>query len=99
MSKQSGFKKMKFCGEALRRARMAKGISQVKMATDLKINQSLLSKYERGEVVNVSYQAVQQMADYLNINASDLYSAPADKTRRLDVHVYFHFVNSARENP
>jgi transcriptional regulator with XRE-family HTH domain len=89
---------MKFCGEALRRARMAKGISQVKMATDLKINQSLLSKYERGEVVNVSYQKVQQMADYLNIDADDLYSARADKNQRLDVHVYFHFVSSAGEN-
>lgn len=89
---------MNFSGKRLRDIRHIKGISQQKLANDCDLKQSNLSKYERGDVLNPPYQTVKILADYLNVNADEFYFYPseneeiksANKTQRLDVHVYFH---------
>ncbi len=94
---------MNFSGERLRKIRLSKGISQVQMANDCGLNQSLVSKYERGDVLNPPHYAVKLMADYLNVHPDEFYGDPsecvfcneeiksANETQRLDIHVYFHF--------
>ena len=90
---------MNFSGKKLRSIRVSKEISQKQMADDCELNQSLISKYERGDILNPPHHAVKVMADYLNVDPNEFYGADfkhrktksSDETQRLDVHVYFHF--------
>lgn len=66
-------RKMKFSGSRLRDIRQIKGISQLKMSNDCGLNQSLVSKYERGEVASPPHYAVEAMARYLGVDADDFY--------------------------
>jgi transcriptional regulator with XRE-family HTH domain len=89
---------MKFSGNKLRNIRLSKGISQLQMANDCGLNQSLVSKYERGDVLKPPHDAIEIMASYLGVDADEFYDADFEykeaksdgKTQRLDVHVYFH---------
>ena len=63
-----------FCGKKLRSIREARGVSQLIMARDLRIAQSLFSKYETGAVKGVTYQGVIRMAEYLNVDPNCFYN-------------------------
>ena len=88
----------KFNGTKLRRLREAQGISQLELATKADVDQSLLSKYERGDVKNPPASATQALANSLNVDHADLFGEiecscthnPISNSNRLDVHVYIH---------
>lgn len=102
-------RKMKFSGDRLRDIRQSKGISQLQMSNDCGLNQSLVSKYERGEVVSPPHHTVEAMADYLGVDADDFLEGlknsgekakrSTEQAHRVDVHVYFHFHTEHANNP
>jgi len=63
-----------FCGKKLRSIREARGVSQLIMARDLRIAQSLFSKYETGAVKGLTYERVIRMAEYLSVDPNCLYT-------------------------
>jgi transcriptional regulator with XRE-family HTH domain len=64
---------MVFCGEKLRNVREARGVSQLIMARDLRIAQSLFSKYEKGSVKGLTYGRVIRIAQYLSVDPNCFY--------------------------
>jgi transcriptional regulator with XRE-family HTH domain len=57
----------KFNGRKLRYIREQRGVSQLELSKACEVPQSLLSKYERGEVKSPPASAVQAFADYFNV--------------------------------
>lgn len=51
----------------LRQLRRARGISQLKLAMDLHLNQNSISRYESGER-EADYATLIRMADYFNVS-------------------------------
>ena len=51
----------------LRELRKARGISQLKLAMDLNMNQNSISRYETGER-QADYQTLIRFADYFNVS-------------------------------
>ncbi|MBQ9942549.1 MAG: helix-turn-helix transcriptional regulator [Christensenellaceae bacterium] len=51
----------------LRELRKEKGISQLKLALDLNINQNTISRYESG-LREADYQTLIKIADYFNVS-------------------------------
>lgn len=51
----------------LRQLREAKGISQLKLAMDLDMNQNSISRYENG-VREADYASLIKIADYFNVS-------------------------------
>ena len=59
-------------GKALREIRLAKGFTQEKLANELGVEISQISRIERG-VINTSVVTVYQLAKILKIDVSDLF--------------------------
>lgn len=55
----------------LKELRKEKGISQVKLAMDLCVNQNTISRYENGER-EAGYDMLIKMADYFNVSVDYL---------------------------
>ncbi len=51
----------------LKELRKAKGISQLKLAMDLSMNQNTISRYETGER-EADYKTLIKIADYFNVS-------------------------------
>lgn len=60
-------------GNALRKIRLAKGFTQEKLANELGVEISQISRIERG-IINTSVVTVYQLSKILNINVSDLFN-------------------------
>lgn len=60
-------------GNNLREIRVAKGFTQEKLANELGVEISQISRIERG-VINTSVVTVYQISKILNINTSDLFN-------------------------
>jgi transcriptional regulator with XRE-family HTH domain len=59
----------------IRRLREQLGISQLELATKAGVNQSLLSKYERGDVKNPPHSALKKLADAAGVTLDELNTA------------------------
>lgn len=59
-------------GKALREIRLAKGFTQEKLANELGVEISQISRIERG-VINTSVVTVYQLAKILKIDVSELF--------------------------
>lgn len=68
-----------FSGKKLRKIREANGIKQIQLAQAVGIGQSLLSKYERGDVSAPPYSTIERMAEYLRVRPDDFYDAAFGK--------------------
>ncbi|MDD6877350.1 MAG: helix-turn-helix transcriptional regulator [Clostridiaceae bacterium] len=55
----------------LKQLRRQRGISQLKLAMDLKLNQNSISRYESGER-EADYQTLIRLADYFNVSVDYL---------------------------
>lgn len=55
----------------LKELRKAKGISQLKLAMDLSMNQNTISRYETGER-EADYKTLIKIADYFNVSVDYL---------------------------
>ncbi len=55
----------------LRQLRKARGISQLKLAMDLSLNQNTISRYETGER-EADYKTLILLADYFNVSIDNL---------------------------
>ena len=51
----------------LKELRKKKGVSQLRLATDLNLNQNSISRYENGER-EADYQTLIKFADYFNVS-------------------------------
>lgn len=51
----------------LKELRKKKGVSQLRLATDLDLNQNSISRYENGER-EADYQTLIKFADYFNVS-------------------------------
>ena len=86
-------------GRKIRDLREAKGIDQQTMAGALGINQTMLSRYERGYQKSHSATVLIDICKYLGVSLDDIYDH-ADEVKpnqRLDVHVFFHVVGPYEE--
>ncbi len=63
----------------LKELRKAKGISQLKLAMDLGMNQNSVSRYENGER-QADYSALIAIADYFNVSIDYLLERTNDPT-------------------
>lgn len=83
----------------IRDLREAKGIDQQTMAGALGINQTMLSRYERGYQKSHSASVLIDICKYLGVSLSDLYDHEDEvkQNQRLDVHVFFHVVGPYEE--
>ncbi len=63
----------------MRELRVSLGISQLKMAMDLSLNQNSISRYENGER-EADYQTLIKIADYFNVSIDYLLERTNDKT-------------------
>ena len=66
----------KFDGTALKKTRLDFGISQSELSRRTGVNQSVISKMERGAIPNPSYEKLIPMADVLNITVDDFNLKP-----------------------
>jgi len=87
---------MKFNGKKLVDIRRKMNVSQFTLARATKVNQSLLSKYERGIVKEPPASAIQAIAEYLKISTKTLMDDETSKhsaesqtnSNRMDVYVH-----------
>jgi len=87
---------MKFNGKKLVDIRRKMNVSQFTLARATKVNQSLLSKYERGIVKEPPASAIQAIAEYLEISTKTLMDDETSKhsaesqtnSNRMDVYVH-----------
>jgi transcriptional regulator with XRE-family HTH domain len=61
----------------LKRLRKEKGISQLKLAIDLNMNQNSISRYENGER-QADYETLIKFADYFNVSLDYLLERTAN---------------------
>lgn len=80
-------------GQRLARLRKEKGLTQVELAERLKINQSMMSDYER-DVIRLHGELIVQLTGILGVSADELLGLKADakkngtvKNRRLQRQV------------
>ena len=66
----------KFDGTALKKTRLDFGISQSELSRRTGVNQSVISKMERGAIPNPSYEKLIPMAYVLNITVDDFNLKP-----------------------
>ena len=59
-------------GEKIRRFRQERGLSQDRLAIESRIDQSGLSKYERGKGRTMSETAIRRVADVLKVSFEEL---------------------------
>ena len=59
----------------LKQLRRQRGISQLKLAMDLGLNQNSISRYESGER-EADYQTLIRLADYFNVSVDYLLERP-----------------------
>lgn len=71
----------KFDGTALKKTRLDFGISQSELSRRTGVNQSVISKMERGAIPNPSYEKLIPMADVLNITVDDFNLKPDTVSR------------------
>lgn len=71
----------KFDGTALKKTRLDFGISQSELSRRSGVNQSVISKMERGAIPNPSYEKLIPMADVLNITVDDFNLKPDTVSR------------------
>ena len=87
---------MKFNGKKLVDIRRKMNVSQFALAQAAKLNQSLLSKYEKGLVKEPPASAIQAIAEYLEISTkalmgdgtSDHSAESQTNSNRVDVYVH-----------
>ncbi|MBR3835944.1 MAG: helix-turn-helix transcriptional regulator [Clostridia bacterium] len=65
----------------LKELRKAKGISQLKLAIDLNMNQNSISRYENG-IREADYNTLIKFADYFNVSVDYLLERTDDPTFR-----------------
>ncbi|MFR6064951.1 MAG: helix-turn-helix domain-containing protein [Eubacterium sp.] len=63
----------------LKQLRKEKGISQVKLAMDLSVNQNTISRYENGER-EADYNMLIKIADYFNVSVDYLLERTENRT-------------------
>lgn len=63
----------------LKELRVKKGISQLKLAMDLSMNQNAISRYETG-VREADYKTLIKIADYFNVSIDYLLERTNDPT-------------------
>ncbi len=63
----------------LKELRKEKGISQLKLAIDLSVNQNTISRYETGER-QADYNMLIKMADYFNVSVDYLLERTNNRT-------------------
>lgn len=63
----------------LKELRKEKGISQLKLAIDLSVNQNTISRYEAGER-QADYNMLIKMADYFNVSVDYLLKRTNNRT-------------------
>ena len=56
--------------ERIRQARKAAGLTQEQLAQKLGVQHSVISKYERGRVVNLKREKIAELASALNVKPS-----------------------------
>ena len=63
---------LKQFGERIRKIRKGKGLTQVKLANDMDVEISQISRIERG-IINTSISTVKTIADTLNVSIKELF--------------------------
>jgi transcriptional regulator with XRE-family HTH domain len=73
-------------GEKIRKARIAKGMTQEALGIMVGVQKSAIAKYENGRIVNIKRSTIQKIASALNIRPSELIfdDSPEDTA---DLHV------------
>ena len=59
-------------GEKIRRARLKKGLSQAELGEKLGVQRSAVSKWEKGQVVNIKRSTLLKLSKYLEIPPPEL---------------------------
>ena len=59
-------------GEKIRRARLKKGMSQAELGEKLGVQRSAVSKWEKGQVVNIKRSTLLKLSKYLDISPNEL---------------------------
>ena len=59
-------------GKIIKKARLAKGLTQEELGLLLGVEKSAVAKYENGKIVNLKKSTLQKLADILEISPSDL---------------------------
>ena len=59
-------------GQRIRKARIAKGMTQEELGNIVGVQKSAIAKYETGRVVNIKRSTVQKIVSALNIRPSEL---------------------------
>lgn len=73
-------------GDKIRKARIAKGMTQEALGVMVGVQKSAIAKYENGRIVNIKRGTIQKIASALNIRPSELIfeETPEDTA---DLHV------------
>ena len=59
-------------GQKIKRARIAKGLTQEELGNMVGLQKSAIAKYESGRVVNIKRSTLQKLAQALDLRGSDL---------------------------
>lgn len=59
-------------GDKIRKARIAKGMTQEALGVMVGVQKSAIAKYENGRIVNIKRGTIQKIASALNIRPSEL---------------------------
>lgn len=70
-------------GSKIRRARLAKGMTQETLGELLGVQKSAIAKYENGRVVNIKRSTLKKISDILDIPASELIFEKTRKSQEL----------------
>lgn len=62
----------------LKKLRQARGITQLKLAMDLNMNQNSISRYETGER-EADYRTLLRFADYFSVSLDELFGREAPR--------------------
>ena len=88
---------MGFNGKILKKIREQKDVTQVQLCHATNLDQSLLSKYETGQVKDPSAKRIKQFADYLGVPYESFFgefdepvliNQTSGIPERIDVHVH-----------
>lgn len=79
-------------GMKIKRARMAKGLTQEALGDIVGVQKSAIAKYENGRIVNIKRSTIQKIASALNIRPSELiFEESAEDAADLHVKIITDF--------
>jgi len=79
-------------GMKIKRARIAKGLTQEALGEIVGVQKSAIAKYENGRIVNIKRSTIQKIASALNIRPSELiFEESAEDTADLHVKIITDF--------